>query len=171
MVTLIARLNVNSVHWVGTSMGGLIGMLIASVPEEPDPPAGAQRCGAGGDRRVGWQRIATYVGADPTWASFDEALAYVKLISAPFGPLTEAQWRHTSTETSILQRPDGRWAFRYDTADQQNLSRQHSPTRISTCGGSAAIASRRWSCAVPSGFADPRYLAEDGRMRAASEAG
>jgi hypothetical protein len=29
---------------------------------------------------------------DPTWPTFDEALAYVKLISAPFGPLSEAQW-------------------------------------------------------------------------------
>ena len=59
------------------------------------------------------QRIATYVGVDPVWATFDEALAFVKLVSAPFGVLTEAQWHHL-TETSITQRADGRWAFRYD---------------------------------------------------------
>ena len=48
-----------------------------------------------------------------TAGSFDEALAYVKLISAPFGQLSEAQWQHL-TETSIVQRADGRWSFRYD---------------------------------------------------------
>ena len=59
------------------------------------------------------KRIAAYVGMDPTWPTFDEALAYVKLISAPFGPLTEAQWWHL-TETSVAQRTDGRWGFLYD---------------------------------------------------------
>ena len=112
MVTLIARLNVDTVHWVGTSMGGLIGMALAA--QEGTPIRRLVLNDVGPLITVeSLQRIATYVGADPTWASFDEALAYVKLISAPFGPLAEAQWHHL-TETSIVQRPDGRWAFRYD---------------------------------------------------------
>ena len=61
------------------------------------------------------QRIATYVGTDPTWATFAEALAYVKLVSAPFGPLDDAQWQHL-TEHSVGQRSDGRWGFLYDPA-------------------------------------------------------
>ena len=112
MVTLIARLNVDTVHWVGTSMGGLIGMALAA--QEGTPIRRLVLNDVGPLITVeALQRIATYVGTDPTWASFDEALAYVKLISAPFGPLSEAQWQHL-TETSIVQRPDGRWAFRYD---------------------------------------------------------
>ena len=112
MVTLIARLNVDSVHWLGTSMGGLIGMALAAQESSPirrlvlndvGPLITAESL----------RRIAEYVGTDPQWPSFDAALAYVKLISAPFGELTEAQWRHL-TETSVVQRPDGRWAFRYD---------------------------------------------------------
>ncbi len=112
MVTLIARLNVDSVHWVGTSMGGLIGMALAA--QEGTPLRKLVLNDVGPLITVAsLQRIATYVGTDPQWASFDEALAYVKLISAPFGQLSEAQWHHL-TETSIVQRADGRWAFRYD---------------------------------------------------------
>lgn len=112
MVTLIARLNVDSVHWVGTSMGGLIGMALAA--QECTPLRKLVLNDVGPLITVeSLQRIATYVGSDPQWASFDEALAYVKLISAPFGQLSEAQWHHL-TETSIVQRADGRWAFRYD---------------------------------------------------------
>ena len=112
MVTLIARLNVDSAHWVGTSMGGLIGMALAA--QECTPLRKLVLNDVGPLITVeSLQRIATYVGSDPQWASFDEALAYVKLISAPFGQLSEAQWHHL-TETSIVQRADGRWAFRYD---------------------------------------------------------
>ena len=112
MVTLIARLNVDSVHWVGTSMGGLIGMALAA--QECTPLRKLVLNDVGPLITVeSLQRIATYVGTDPQWASFNEALSYVKLISAPFGQLSEAQWHHL-TETSIVQRADGRWAFRYD---------------------------------------------------------
>ncbi|KXB29242.1 alpha/beta hydrolase [Dechloromonas denitrificans] len=112
MVTLIARLGVDSVHWVGTSMGGLIGMALASLESTPIQKLLLNDVGPLITVDA-LQRIATYVGADPTWASFDEALAYIKLISAPFGNLDETQWRHL-TEHSIAQRSDGRWGFRYD---------------------------------------------------------
>ena len=112
MVTLIARLGVDSVHWVGTSMGGLIGMALASLEGTPIQKLLLNDVGPLITVDA-LQRIATYVGADPTWASFDEALAYIKLISAPFGNLDETQWHHL-TEHSIAQRADGRWGFRYD---------------------------------------------------------
>lgn len=112
MVTLIARLNVDSVHWLGTSMGGLIGMALAA--QEGSPIRKLVLNDVGPLITVeSLQRIAAYVGNDPDWATIDEALAYVKTVSAPFGPLTEAQW-YALTESSIVQRSDGRWAFRYD---------------------------------------------------------
>lgn len=105
MVTLIARLDVTSVHWVGTSMGGIIGMALAGMEATPitrlvlndvGPTVTAESV----------KRIGDYVGLDPTWASFDEALAYVKLISAPFGPLTEDDWlfltQHTVRKLSLI---------------------------------------------------------------------
>jgi pimeloyl-ACP methyl ester carboxylesterase len=112
MVTLIARLNVDSVHWLGTSMGGLIGMALAAQEGTPIHKLVLNDVGPQ-ITSESLQRIAAYVGTDPDWATFDEALAYVKAVSAPFGQLTEAQWHHL-TETSVVQRPDGRWAFRYD---------------------------------------------------------
>ena len=101
MVTLIARLNVDTVHWVGTSMGGLIGMALGAQEGTPirkmvlndvGPVIAAESL----------HRIGTYVGTNPDWATFEEALAFVKFVSEPFGPLTEAQWYHL-TETSIAQ--------------------------------------------------------------------
>jgi len=112
MVTLIARLNVDSVHWLGTSMGGLIGMALAAQESSPIQRLVLNDVGPLITVEA-LHRIATYVGMDPNWATVDEALAYVKLVSAPFGKLSEAQWLHL-TETSISQRADGRWGFRYD---------------------------------------------------------
>lgn len=112
MVTLIARLDVDSVHWLGSSMGGLIGMALAAQEGTPIHKLVLNDVGPL-ITNESLQRIAEYVGNDPDWATVDEAVAYVKLVSAPFGPLTADQWRHL-TETSIIQRPDGRWAFRYD---------------------------------------------------------
>jgi pimeloyl-ACP methyl ester carboxylesterase len=58
-------------------------------------------------------RIATYVGLDPTFASFAEIERYIRTVSAPFGPLTDAQWQHL-TVTNVRQRADGRWGLAYD---------------------------------------------------------
>ncbi|HEX6734104.1 MAG TPA: alpha/beta hydrolase [Azonexus sp.] len=112
MVTLIARLGVERVDWVGSSMGGLIGMALAA---QDGTPVGRLVLNDVGPVITveALHRIATYVGTDPTWTTFDEALAYVKLVSAPFGPLTEAQWWQL-TESSVARRADGRWGFLYD---------------------------------------------------------
>lgn len=112
MVTLIARLNVDSVHWLGTSMGGLIGMALAAQPASPIRRLVLNDVGPL-LRAEALRRIGEYVGANPSWASFAEADTYIRQISEPFGALTEAQWHHLS-ETSLRHDPDGRWRFRYD---------------------------------------------------------
>ncbi len=53
------------------------------------------------------------MGRDPTFATLAEANAYIRAVSAPFGPLTDAQWDHL-TRTSVAERPDGRWGLKYD---------------------------------------------------------
>jgi pimeloyl-ACP methyl ester carboxylesterase len=112
MVTLIARLDVDSVHWLGTSMGGMVGMALAA--QESTPVRRLVLNDVGPLVTVeALERIATYVGTDPTWASLDEAMAYIRVIGAPFGQLDEVQWRHL-TEYSVGQRSDGRWGFVYD---------------------------------------------------------
>ncbi len=112
MLTLIARLDVTEVHWVGTSMGGLIGMALAAQQNTPITRLVLNDVGPV-ITVESLQRIGSYVGMDPTWASFDEAQAYVMAISATFGKLSAGQWRHL-TEHCIGMRADGRWGFLYD---------------------------------------------------------
>lgn len=112
MVTLIARLNVDTVHWLGTSMGGLIGMALAAQPGTPIRRLVLNDVGPL-ITVESLQRIASYVGLAPDWPTMEAAIAYVKLVSAPFGLLSEAQW-YDLTESSVMQCSDGRWRFRYD---------------------------------------------------------
>lgn len=114
MVTLIARLNVDSVHWLGTSLGGLVGMALAAQEGSPIHKLVLNDVGPV-VAATALARIGEYLGRDPAWATFDEALAYVKAISAPFGPLDDEAWRQL-TESSVAMRPDGRWGFLYDPA-------------------------------------------------------
>ncbi|MBN8442601.1 MAG: alpha/beta hydrolase [Thauera sp.] len=93
LITLIARLDVESVHWVGTSMGGLIGMLIASQPHTPITRLVLNDVGPV-ITAASLQRIGEYVGKAPVFASMAAAETYIREVSAPFGPLTDAQWRH-----------------------------------------------------------------------------
>lgn len=111
MITLIARLNVKTVHWVGTSMGGIIGMLIASMPHSPITRLVLNDVGPV-ITAVSLRRIGPYVGTAPVFPSMEAAEAYIREVSAPFGPLTDAQWRHL-TQYSV--RPvEGGFAMMYD---------------------------------------------------------
>jgi len=111
MVTLIARLDVDSVHWVGTSMGGLIGMLLASLPDTPIRRLVLNDVGPL-VTLDSIQRIGQYVGQAPVFPSVEAAEAYIRAVSEPFGQLSDAQWRHL-TVTSIRE-VEGGWAMRYD---------------------------------------------------------
>ena len=63
--------------------------------------------------KASMERIAAYVGKDPRFKTFEETEAYVRKVSAPFGPLTDAQWRHL-TEHNSKQHEDGSWGMNYD---------------------------------------------------------
>ena len=110
-VTLIARLDVPAVAWVGTSMGGLIGMLLACADGAPVSRLLLNDVGPVLSLE-GLARIRDYVGSDPAFASFEEGEAAVKATAAGFGPLTDAQWRILTRHT-VLQR-DGVWRYHYD---------------------------------------------------------
>jgi len=113
MVTLIARLDVESVAWVGTSMGGLIGMALAGLPQSPVARLVLNDVGPAIDA-AGIARIASYVGAPLTWASEDEAADYLLTISQGFGPHSRAQW--LALTRPMLRREGGRLRLHYDPA-------------------------------------------------------
>ena len=113
MVTLIARLDVEAVDWLGTSMGGFVGMALAAQNGSPVKTLILNDAGPV-IGRASLERIATYVGAAPVFESLEDAEKYVRTISAPFGPHSDAQWRFL-TETWVRKSEDGRWRPHYDT--------------------------------------------------------
>ncbi len=113
-VTLIARLNVSSVSWIGTSMGGLIGMSYAALTGNPIRRLVLNDIGPNLDW-VGLERIATYVGAVPKFAGYDEAAAWLKLAMAGFGPHDAAGWE-LLIRPYFRQTADGGWIAHYDPA-------------------------------------------------------
>ena len=112
MVTLIARLDVESVHWVGTSMGALIGMALAAQAGTPIQKFVLNDAGPV-VTKVSLERIATYVGMAPALPDMATAEKYVRAVSASFGPHTDAEWRFL-TEVVVRKNADGTLRMHYD---------------------------------------------------------
>jgi pimeloyl-ACP methyl ester carboxylesterase len=91
MVTLIARLDARTLHWVGTSMGGLIGMVLAGLPNSPIQRLVLNEIGPTIQPEA-VARIGTYLGVPQHWATLDDAADALLAISQGFGPHTREQW-------------------------------------------------------------------------------
>jgi pimeloyl-ACP methyl ester carboxylesterase len=127
VTALIARLDVAEIAWLGTSMGGIIGMLLAALPGSPIRRLVINDIGAV-IAKEGLARIASYVGQDPSFADVDTLEASLRRVASPFGPLSDAQWRHLALH-SIRTRPDGSIGFAYDPRIGEEL-RKMSPADI-----------------------------------------
>jgi pimeloyl-ACP methyl ester carboxylesterase len=103
MVTLLARLDAEVVDWVGTSMGGLIGLGLASLPGAPVRRLVLNDVGPTFEPAA-LARIGTYLGQPMHWKTVDEAADALQLISQGFGPHTREQWLAL---TRPQLRPDG----------------------------------------------------------------
>ena len=128
MVTLLARLDVPQVDWIGTSMGGLIGLGVASLGFAP--PAGARPAGDQAPRPLvrrlvlndvgpaieasALARIGSYLGQPAHWASVEDAADALRSISQGFGPHTREQWL-ALTRPQLVPDGDG-FAPHYDPA-------------------------------------------------------
>ncbi len=91
MVTLLARLNATQVDWLGTSMGGLIGLGLASLPGSPLRRLVLNDVGPVIQPQA-QQRIGAYLGQPARWNSLDEAADALWALSHSFGPHTREQW-------------------------------------------------------------------------------
>jgi pimeloyl-ACP methyl ester carboxylesterase len=91
MVTLLARLDAETVDWVGTSMGGLIGLGLASLPGAPVRRLVLNDVGPTIEPAA-LARIGTYLGQPVHWKTLDEAADALQAISQGFGPHTREQW-------------------------------------------------------------------------------
>ena len=133
MVTLLARLDAKTVHWVGTSMGGLIGMALAALPGTPVARLVLNDVGPAIDA-AGIARIASYVGAPMTWSSAEEAADYLQTISQGFGPHSREQWM--ALTGPMLRHSDASFHLHYDPAIAVSL-RQITPQ--AAAAGAAAL--------------------------------
>ena len=115
MATLIMHLREQDpdvqIDWVGTSMGGLIGMALAA-----QPTLGLRRLVLNDVGPViQWealQRIGTYLGLNPSFGSEKEASDQLAAIASGFGPHTPEQW--LALTLPMLRQRDGRWWLHYD---------------------------------------------------------
>lgn len=112
MVTLLARVDADVVHWFGTSMGGLIGMAFASLPDNPVRKLVLNDVGPALNAAA-LQRIGEYIGQEIRFQSFEEAVRYIREIIRPFGPHTDEEWRKLAGDV-LRQDKDGRWIRHYD---------------------------------------------------------
>jgi pimeloyl-ACP methyl ester carboxylesterase len=114
MTALIARTGAETVDWVGTSMGGLIGMMLAAQPGTPIRRFVINDVGPFVPKAA-LERIGLYVGKAPRFKNIEDLEQYVRAVSAPFGPLTDEQWRHLAVHSS-RSSADGALEMAYDPA-------------------------------------------------------
>lgn len=108
------------VAWVGTSLGGICGMILAATPGTPLTRLVLNDIGPFIPAEA-LDRIRSYMlaaAASPILASFPDIDAierYLRLVHAPFGPLSDAQWNFLA-RISARTLADGRFALHYDPA-------------------------------------------------------
>lgn len=140
MLTLIARLRPATLDWVGTSMGGLIGMGLAGAlamsaaarPARGDaglPPDDTLVLGKMVLNDIGpalngpgLSRIGEYVGQPMAFERFEQAVDYVRTISAGFGPHDDAGWAELTRHVFVRQA--GQWVKHYDLRIAEPLAAQ-----------------------------------------------
>ena len=111
MTTLVARLNVTSVDWFGTSMGGLIGMVYAGMPDSPIRRILINDVGPRIEPES-LKRLSSYVGQPFSYSDRAEALTVLNRICASFGSHTPEEWERLNGP--LLQEVNDVWSLHYD---------------------------------------------------------
>lgn len=113
MTVLLARLNIEDVHLVGTSLGGMIGISMAGLANAPIRSLVVNDIGPALPLNA-VLRIGNYVRNGPeVFPDLDAATAYFRDVLQAFGDLTDEQWRHLA-EHSVMPVEGGAYAMRYD---------------------------------------------------------
>jgi pimeloyl-ACP methyl ester carboxylesterase len=114
MVTLLARLDADTVDWVGTSMGGLIGLGLASLAGSPVRRLVLNDVGPTIQPQA-LQRIGTYLGQPVRWATLEEAADALWALSQGFGPHSRDEWL-ALTRPQLVPAEGGGFKPHYDPA-------------------------------------------------------
>jgi pimeloyl-ACP methyl ester carboxylesterase len=114
MTALIARTGAESVDWVGTSMGGLIGMLLAAEANTPIRRLVINDTGPF-ITLMALKRIGAYVGQSPVFDNLEDAEKHMREIYAPFGDLSDDNWRHLA-RYGVRTMPYNKLSLAWDPA-------------------------------------------------------
>jgi pimeloyl-ACP methyl ester carboxylesterase len=120
VAAVIARSGARAVDYVGTSLGGHVGMEMAALPGNPIRRLLLNDFGA----RVGGialQRIGSYLRMKRRFASVEELEAHLRTIHAPFGHLTDAHWHHLAMHSAV-KTEEGDFRQHYDPAIGRSFS-------------------------------------------------
>ncbi len=121
MVTLLARLDAEQLDWVGTSMGGLIGLGVAVLRGSPLRRLVLNDVGPSIEPGA-LARIGEYLGDPVRWRTLEEAADAMRVISATFGPHTREQWLELS-RPMVVDDGAGGLKLHYDPAIAEPLRR------------------------------------------------
>ena len=111
IATLVNKLGVSQVDWFGTSMGGLIGMVYASMPKSPIRRMLINDVGPRIEPEA-IKRLGSYVGQPFSFADREDALNRLNQICASFGEHTPQEWEIYNGP--MLVQKDGKWIMHYD---------------------------------------------------------
>lgn len=121
MAVLIGRIGVERLHWVGTSMGGLIGMILAAQKKSPIASLLLNDVGPLVPQAA-LAFIKSYVGESPLLPDIAAAEAFLRARYATFGPLDDEGWRRVA-EGSVVA-VEGAYRLAYDPAIAEPLEGQ-----------------------------------------------
>jgi pimeloyl-ACP methyl ester carboxylesterase len=111
---LLARLE-GPVDWVGTSLGGICGIAVAALPGNPVRRLVLNDIGSHVPEAA-MARIRDYIGEMPDFADLPALEAHLRAVHAPFGPLTDAEWRHLAATSCRPAEPGSGLSLHYDPA-------------------------------------------------------
>ena len=117
---LLDTLGIGEAHWIGTSMGGAIGLVAAAGPLRGRIRRLVLNDVGPSLNPAAVERIRAYAGRPPAFDTVGELERYFRTVYAPYGWLSDAQWRRL-TETSVRRLPDGRVTPHYDPAMVQQF--------------------------------------------------
>src|SRR5215211_107577 len=114
MNALAARLDTQEVDWIGTSLGGLIGIVLAGLPENSIRRLVVNDIGPFLPW-AGLARIGSYVSAMPTdFRDLGEVEAYFREVLAPFGDLSDEHWSHVAGHSVAWHASRERYVMLFD---------------------------------------------------------
>lgn len=122
MVNLVARSGAATVDWVGTSMGGLVGMILAAQAQTPIRRLVLNDVGPM-IPKAALDSIAETVADNPEFASVEAAADYIARVNAGFGRLTREQWLGIA-RTTVRRRDDGQFVWKRDPAIGRSFVKQ-----------------------------------------------